>query len=165
MKAVNESYEKNANVKIVFGEATEKEGVTVIPVAKVCAKVGEGNTFNISIGSPINNAKVPKDEALEMAEKKIEKAGYGIDAKLTPIGFIEIKDGKAEFKPIIDVTRIATMGICYAAFFVFMVTRMITKIARIQGKKCKCDCKDKEANANSDSTTEGKNKCCSGVKK
>jgi uncharacterized spore protein YtfJ len=134
-------------------ESVTKEGVTVIPVAKVSAKVGESSTFNISIGSPINNAKEPKEEALDQAQKKIEKAGYGVQAKLTPIGYIEIKNNKAEFKPIIDVTRIATMGICYAAFFVFTVSRMITKIAKFQQhKKCNCDCKKEKP--------EGKSDCC-----
>lgn len=153
MKSVNESYEKNANVKLVFGEAITKEGITVIPVAKISAKVGEGTSLHINIGSPVNNAKEQKEEGIEQAQKKIEKAGYGIQAKLSPVGYIEIKNGKAEYKPIIDVTRIATMGICYAAFFVFTMSRMITKIAKFQlHKKCNCDCKKEKS--------EGKSDCC-----
>lgn len=142
IKQVNETYEKNINNKVVFGEATEKEGVTIIPVSKVIAKVGQGQTFNIRIGNNEwkNTGKETDKESennndiKEEIEKKIEKVGYGIDARMTPIGFIEIKDGKATFKPVIDIVKLATMGICYAAFFVFMFTRMITRIAKLQSK-------------------------------
>jgi uncharacterized spore protein YtfJ len=151
MKAVNESYAKNANVKIVFGEPIEKEGITVVPVAKVAGKVGEGNSFHIRIGSPNYKGKEnsPPSENEQTEEKKIEKGGYGIETKLTPMGFIEIKNGKAEFKPILDISRLAMMGICFAGFSVFLMTRMITRVTRILSKpKCKCDgkcdCKEKE---------------------
>jgi uncharacterized spore protein YtfJ len=149
MKVVNESYAKNVNTKFVFGEPIEKEGVVVIPVAKVSAKVGESNTFNIKIGMPSTHEKVPKEVASkdpdETLEKKIEKLGYGIDAKMSPMGYIEIKDGAATYHPIIDINRMGMAGICFAGISVFLFTRMITRVAKICCKskdKCKCDCKE-----------------------
>jgi len=157
MKVVNESYEKNANVKIVFGDPVTKEGITIIPIAKLSAKAGEGNSFNIRFNSPEYAQKIKKeDPTAEPIEKKIEKMGYGIDSKITPMGYIEIKGGKAEFKPILDLNRIIMMGICFVGFSVFMGTRMFTQVARIYSKsQHKCDGKDKE----------GKESCCCDSKK
>lgn len=145
MQKVNESYAKNINSKLVFGEPIEKDGITIISVAKVNAKVGEGTTLNFKIGSPSYNEKGPKDLASkvpeETTEKKIEKLGYGIDAKMNPLGYIEIKHGTATYHPIIDINRMGMAGICFAGIAVFLLTRMITKVAKICTKnKCNCDC-------------------------
>jgi len=139
MQKVNESYAKNVNTKFVFGEPIEKEGVVIIPVAKVSAKVGENNTFNIKVGMPSTHEKSPKDPGSkdpdETTEKKIEKLGYGIDAKMSPMGYIEIKDGAATYHPIIDINRMGMAGICFAGFAVLLMTRMVTRVAKIVSKK------------------------------
>lgn len=163
MNKINESYTSNVNVKIVFGDPIEKDGITIIPVAKVQAKVGEGNTFQIRIGSPEYKERNQKEEeekdgSSETEEKKIEKAGYGIDAKLTPLGYIEIKNGKADFKPILDLSRIAMMGICFAGFSVFLMTRMMSRIAHSllkNQRKDSCNCHEKEGCCSSE-----KESCC-----
>ncbi|HEY8228019.1 MAG TPA: spore germination protein GerW family protein [Pyrinomonadaceae bacterium] len=62
----------------IFSEPVEREGVTVIPVAKAQWGFGGG------IGHR-------KDE---------EGAGGGGGVRVTPVGFIEIKNGHSEFRPI-----------------------------------------------------------------
>ncbi|MGW2748809.1 GerW family sporulation protein [Streptomyces sp. NPDC001450] len=66
---------------IVFGEAVVREGVTVIPVARV----GFGYGFS---------GKAPKESGADVP------AGGGGEAR--PLGFLEIKEGRAVYKPIRD---------------------------------------------------------------
>jgi len=67
-----------ARASTVFSEAIEREGITVIPVAKARWGFGGG------VGHR-------KDE---------DGAGGGGAVQVTPVGFIEIKDGEADFRPI-----------------------------------------------------------------
>jgi len=67
-----------ARASTVFSEPIEREGITVIPVAKARWGFGGG-------------AGQRKDE---------DGAGGGGGVQVTPVGFIEIKNGQAEFRPI-----------------------------------------------------------------
>ena len=69
-----------ANAKAVYAHPVEHDGVTVIPVAKL--KWGFGG------GSGRKQGKRGK--------------GGGGGLQNAPLGYIEIKDGQAEFKPIRD---------------------------------------------------------------
>ena len=65
----------------VFGEPVEAEGVTVIPVARATWGFGGGTGTR------------PE------AEGQGEGGGGG---STSPVGFIELRDGKASFRPIVD---------------------------------------------------------------
>jgi uncharacterized spore protein YtfJ len=67
-----------ARAATIFGEPVERDGVTVIPVAKARWGFGGG------AGS----------------RKGEDGAGGGGGAQVTPAGFIELKNGAAEFRPI-----------------------------------------------------------------
>ena len=67
-----------ARASTVYSEPIEREGITVIPVAKARWGFGGG------VGHR-------KDE---------DGAGGGGGVQVTPVGFIEIKNGQAEFRPI-----------------------------------------------------------------
>ena len=67
-----------ARASTVFSEPVEREGVTVVAVAKVRWGFGGG------VGHS-------KDE---------NGAGGGGGVQVNPVGFIEIKNGQAEFRPI-----------------------------------------------------------------
>jgi uncharacterized spore protein YtfJ len=69
-----------ASVSAVFGDPVERDGITIIPVAKV--------GFGLGAGAGTGNAKLAQG------------GGGGVSA--TPAGYIEIKDGNAVFKPIRD---------------------------------------------------------------
>jgi uncharacterized spore protein YtfJ len=62
----------------IFGDPVERDGITVIPVARARWGFGGG-------------AGSRKDE---------DGAGGGGGAQVTPVGFIELKNGAAEFRPI-----------------------------------------------------------------
>ena len=67
-----------AKAATVFGEPVERDGITVIPVAK--ARWGFGGGAGRS-----------KDE---------DGAGGGGGVQVTPVGFIEIRNHEANFRPI-----------------------------------------------------------------
>lgn len=70
----------NANAKQVYGEPVERDGTTIIPVAKVQWGFGGGG----------------------IGRGPTERGGGGGGARAYPTGFIELRDGKAEFRPISD---------------------------------------------------------------
>lgn len=77
----------------VFGDPIELEGVTVIPVARVSGGGGggggEGNGPDEEGGSGFGT-------------------GFGVAAH--PVGMYELHDGSVEWKPAVDVTRLARGG-------------------------------------------------------
>lgn len=73
-------------VKRVFGEPYEKDGVTVIPVARVRGGAGGGE----GEGEP--------------GEGKGSGGGFGMSA--APVGMYVIRDGHVRWRPAIDVGRI-----------------------------------------------------------
>ncbi|MGD6747809.1 spore germination protein GerW family protein [Streptomyces sp. BH106] len=73
-----------ASVAAVFGEPVFREGITVVPVAQVGFGFGGG---------------AGREKA---GDKDGEGGGGGGGAGAKPLGFIEIKDGTATYKPIRD---------------------------------------------------------------
>jgi uncharacterized spore protein YtfJ len=70
----------HASAKQVYGEPVERDGTTIIPVARVQWGFG-GGVLGHGLG---------------------ERGGGGGGARAHPTGFIELRDGKAEFRPIHD---------------------------------------------------------------
>ena len=77
-------------VSSVFGEPVERDGVTVIPVAAVRLGFGGGT------GS---------DPA-----KQQEGEGAGGGASMTAAGYIELKDGRSRFVPIVRPERMVALA-------------------------------------------------------
>jgi uncharacterized spore protein YtfJ len=77
----------NANARQVFGEPVERGGTTVIPVARVQWGFGGGG----------------------LGHGASERGGGGGGARATAIGYIEVRDGGSEFKPIYDPGDVATL--------------------------------------------------------
>ncbi|MFI8836349.1 spore germination protein GerW family protein [Streptomyces afghaniensis] len=73
-----------ASVTAVYGEPVVSEGVTVIPVAQVGFGFGGGAGHEVG------------------KDKTGEGGGGGGGAGARPVGFIEIKEGTATYKPIRD---------------------------------------------------------------
>lgn len=98
-------------VRRVFGEAYEVDGVTVIPVAQARGGGGGGG----GEGRP------------EGAEGSGFGTGYGIDVR--PVGVYEVSDGHAQWKPAVDVTRLARGGQALAALITVCLTAIAWKRA------------------------------------
>ena len=69
----------SATARTVYGEAVSHDGVTVIPVARAMYGFGGGSGTS------------PKNEV---------GSGGGGGVILTPVGFIELKEGRSRFRPI-----------------------------------------------------------------
>lgn len=73
-----------ASVSAVYGEPIERDGVTIIPVARV--SLG----FGVGAGSGQHETQIGQG------------GGGGGGAVAVPVGYIEIKDGNAAFKRVLD---------------------------------------------------------------
>lgn len=79
----------NARSEVVFGDPVTQGDVTVIPVCKVRWGFGGG------AGAGSDDGKEGEDYG--------EGGGGGGGVSAVPVGFIEISNGQAEFKPIKDL--------------------------------------------------------------
>ncbi len=80
----------HAGASAVFGDPVERDGVTVIPVAKVRWGFGGGSGRGIEEGS--ENGEIG------------EGSGGGGGVMASPLGFIEIREGRADFRRATDPT-------------------------------------------------------------
>jgi uncharacterized spore protein YtfJ len=92
----------SAQAVAVFGDAVERDGLTVIPVAR--ARWGMGGGDRRSNGEDAG-------------------VGGGGGATVAPIGYIEIRGGSTRFVPIIDVKVMAGFGLTGLALLLFALTR------------------------------------------
>lgn len=81
------SIQTNANARQIIGDPVERNGVTIIPVARVSWSFGGGG----------------------FGQGATERGGGGGGARATSIGYIEVRDGASEFKPIHDPGDVATL--------------------------------------------------------
>lgn len=89
-----------ADATAVYGAPVERDGVTVIPVAKVRWGFGGGG----------GTGNAPEGKGSGSGE------GGGGAVLATPMGYIEIRDGVAEYKPINDpMTLLAVPPIILAS--------------------------------------------------
>lgn len=81
-----------ATASTVFGEAVERDGITVIPVAKARFGFGGGG----GVGGP----------------KDVEgTGGGGGGAIVSPVGYIEVLDGTAQFRRITNPVDVLFMAV------------------------------------------------------
>jgi len=73
----------------VFGGAVERDGVTIVPVASVRFGLGGGGG--------------------EDREKHQDGAGAGAGGTVTPMGYIELKDGRSRYVPLVHPARMAAL--------------------------------------------------------
>ena len=103
-----------ASVSAVYGQPVERENVTIVPVAKVSFGFGGG------AGTGTKGADTNKG------------GGGGGGVQAAPLGFIEIKDGNAVFKPIrhpmMDV--IGPLLVIVAGSTARRIPRMIRRLRR-----------------------------------
>lgn len=98
----------NANARCIYGEPVERDGVTVITVGKAIYGFGGGSGEN---------------------EKETGSGGGG-GAAVTPVGYIEIKNGESRFRPIRDpmiYVSLLAVAAPVAAFVVWRLTKGLGK--------------------------------------
>ena len=89
------------NVKRVYGDPIEKNGITLVPAAKVSGGGGGGSDQESNGGG-----------------------GFGLSAR--PVGAYVIRGEEVTWQPAVDATRVATLGII-AGIVSMLVLRSIVK--------------------------------------
>ena len=78
----------------IYGSPVERDGVTVVPVAVARFGIGAGGGAD-----PI---------------KKQEGEGGGGGGTVTPVGYIELKNGRSRFVPVVHPVRMAALVLAAA---------------------------------------------------
>lgn len=111
-------------VKRVFGDPYEKNGVTLIPAAKVQGGAGGGS------------GESPEGQG------KGSGSGFGVSAR--PAGAYIIRDGQVTWQPAVDVNRVIAVGGAVALVFLFTLrsiakartkARVIRAMAKAKARK------------------------------
>jgi uncharacterized spore protein YtfJ len=105
----------HASASAVFGDPVDRDGVTVIPVAKVRWGFGGGSGRGIEEGS----------ETGEIGEG----SGGGGGVMASPVGYIEIQDGQATFHRIKDPASLVPLVLA-GAFAGWLTLRGLAKLLR-----------------------------------
>lgn len=93
LQRIGQTVGQRAQASAVFADPVEREGLTVIPVAR--ARFGFGG------GGGGGSGRRQGEEG--------SGGGGGGGASIAPVGFIELRDGGAEFKRISTVTDVAAL--------------------------------------------------------
>lgn len=103
----------HAGARLVFGDPVERDGVTVIPVAKVRYGFGAGG------GSGTDEA----------GESSGSGGGGGGGVSASPVGYIEVRDGSATFRQISDPVSLWPLVVA-GGFASWMVLRGLRALVR-----------------------------------
>ena len=94
----------NLTVKRVFGDPIESGGALIVPVAVVAGGGGAGTMEGTG-------------------DDGSRQSGGGFGTWTRPIGVYEIRDGRATFRPTIDVVPLAIVGAFVLRLFVRRIRR------------------------------------------
>jgi uncharacterized spore protein YtfJ len=100
-------------VKRVFGDAYEKDGTTIIPVAAIRGGAGGGGG---------------QDEGGQSGSG----SGFGLSAR--PVGAFIIREGEATWRPAYDATRVALLGEVVVLVAVVALRGMVRARAKARRK-------------------------------
>jgi uncharacterized spore protein YtfJ len=101
-------------VKRVFGEPYEKDGVTVLPVAKVQGAAGGGGG--------------------EGSDGQGQGSGGGFGVSARPLGAFVLRGGELTWRPAIDVNRIVLGGQLVAVVALLTIRSILRTRVRARAK-------------------------------
>jgi len=102
IKEIKENLEKTANIKSIFGDVMKVDDLSIIPVGSIKMKGGGGG----GIGSAGPKIELKKDEDSDEETATGKGGGLGMTIDVTPVGYIKIKEGNAEYIDIVDKTKV-----------------------------------------------------------
>ena len=91
------------SASLIYGDPVERDGVTVIPVASAKFMIGGGG------GTDPGKAQ--------------EGSGGGGGGTVTPVGYIELKDGRSRFVPNIHPARMFGLVCCSVLAGIAIIAR------------------------------------------
>ena len=107
LQRIGQTVGDKAKVSTVFGEAVERDGITVIPVAKARFGFGGGGGAGAREGEEGSGG------------------GGGGGAFVSPVGYIELRDGTAQFKRISSPVDLLAL-VAAASLAALAVKRLLT---------------------------------------
>lgn len=105
-----------ARVELVYGEAKEMHGKTIVPIAAVAYTFGAGAGAGLGTGRSHNG---------HGADEGMGGGGGGGSVRVQPVGVLEITDEDTRIVAALDWTRVITTGL--TVFGMWMVFRQIFK--------------------------------------
>ncbi len=119
-----ESLGGTASAQAVFGAPVEKDGVTIVPVARVRYGVGGGGGRG-----PGRKQKGDAGDAEQVGY------GHGGGVQAAPIGYIELSGGKATYRRIADPARPMAIVLLFPlvgaiAFGIVALSARLTRTSR-----------------------------------
>jgi uncharacterized spore protein YtfJ len=110
LERLGEKLRGKASVSAVFGEPVDREGITIIPVARVAFGFGGG-------------------AGAGRGQSEIAQGAGGGGASATPVGYIEIKNGNAAFQPIRDprLDAVAPLAMLVAGLAALRIVRRLLR--------------------------------------
>lgn len=110
------------DVRRVFGDPVEKDGVTIIPVARLRGGGGGGQG-----PAETSDDASAGEAAAEVAVPEAGGAGFGIDAR--PVGIYVIRPDRVDWKPAVDVSRLAMGGMVLAGIMTVVAAGVAKRFA------------------------------------
>jgi uncharacterized spore protein YtfJ len=108
LERIGQSVGQKATVAAVFGEPFEREGITVVPVAKA----------RFAFGGGAGGGTGPNEEG--------SGGGGGGAALVSPVGYIELRDGTARFRRISSPLDLVAL-VMAASLAAFTVKRLLAE--------------------------------------
>ena len=107
-----------------FGAPVERDGHTIIPVARVAFGYGAG------FGRGAGTGRRHSDEGGPTEAGEGEGGGGGGGGSSTPVAIIDMSPTEVRIEPIIDQTRISVSGMVLGGWILFWLFFTIRTIAR-----------------------------------
>jgi uncharacterized spore protein YtfJ len=108
---------ERASARAVFGEVVHGDGVSVIPVARAVWGMGGGS----GEGMPADDATGEMGQRRRLGQGWGTGGGGGVVA--TPVGYIVLRQGEAEFRPITSMGRLLAAAAAGALVGAWMARR------------------------------------------
>ncbi|WP_449064597.1 spore germination protein GerW family protein [Planomonospora algeriensis] len=125
MKLAEQTRDTTA-VSRVFGEPVTRDGITVIPVAKITGGGGGGRGSGKQ-----QTGRHPGQPGEGSGEG--EGGGFGLSA--APAGVFVIKDGEVRWQPALDVNRIVLGGQLVGVVLLLTIRTVARLLARRRGRR------------------------------
>ena len=106
------------HVRRAFGQPIERDGVTLIPVARVFGGTGFGGGDGMI------------DEAGGDPSRSGSGGGGGLGVGVTPVGVYVVKGGEVRWEPAFDLTRVVIGGQVLGAIAILALARAVRRRRR-----------------------------------
>ena len=117
---------EDVGASVCFGAPVERDGHTIIPVARVSFGYGMG------FGGGSGTQKIGAN--MDPTPSEGGGGGGGGGGSSTPVAVIDITSDGVRIEPVNDSTRIALSGTLFAGWALFWITMTVRTIAREMNK-------------------------------